>query len=121
MAPIIAGVFPVLIFVACRKRSVGAKSRKIGILSARFLLVLILAGSTSVSVFQTNSDVCSTCYRCLSAGLCLSLFWLLVGLYRNGACRSGGVVLIAKVIDGWNPSTWRVFEGDPDAPDRNLL
>ena len=121
LAPIIAGVFPVLIFVASRQRGVCAESRVADILSGKIKLLLAATAFASVYVWQAATDNYALWYRGLSIGLLLSLLWLVCSMYRKGVFRTGGVILIEKGKDGWDPETWKVFEGGREINDRSLM
>jgi hypothetical protein len=110
MAPIIAGVFPILIFVACRRRGVFAESGAVDFLSGKIVSLLSLTAFLSIYIWQATSDNYALWYRSLSIAICLSLLGLLYSLYRKGKFSMGGVILIEKGKDGWDPRVWKIFE-----------
>lgn len=121
MAPIIAGVFPVLIFMACRRRGVFTESRVVEFLSGRVLLLLTLMVFSSVYLWQAVTDDYAIWYRIVSAGLFCFVFWLACNLYRRATFRPGGVIVVEKGKDGWDPATWKVFEEGHEVLDKSLM
>ena len=111
MAPIVAGVFPVLLHVACKARGVEAEGAIKGLLSTRVIAVVSFAAFLPPFISQALSvDHYPVWYRFASGATGIWVLIIVVGLVRTQRLSPGYVALILKSKNGWDPRTWQFFE-----------